>query len=62
MYEHILKTQRSFARKAEAVTNHRFEDLYYLICREDWMEVALARVLSNRGSRMFLSSEKGTIL
>lgn len=51
MYEHILKTQRSFARKAEAVTNHRFEDLYYLICREDWIRAALERVLANRGSR-----------
>ena len=51
MYEHILKTQRSFARKGEAVRNHRFEDLYYLICREDWIRTALERVLANRGSR-----------
>jgi len=51
MYEHILKTQRSFARKAEAVKDHRFEDLYYLICREDWIRAALEHVLSNRGSR-----------
>lgn len=51
MYEHILKTQRSFARKGEAVRNHRFNDLYYLICREDWIRAALERVLANRGSR-----------
>jgi RNA-directed DNA polymerase len=51
MYEHILKTQRSFARKAQANSEHRFEDLYHLICREDWIRVALEHVLSNTGAR-----------
>jgi RNA-directed DNA polymerase len=47
----ILKTQRSFARKAQAQREHRFEDLYHLICREDWIRAALQHVLSNTGSR-----------
>jgi RNA-directed DNA polymerase len=51
MYEHILKTQRSFARKAQARKEHRFGDLYHLICREDWIRAALEHVLSNVGSR-----------
>lgn len=47
----ILKTQRSFARKAQAVTDHCFEDLYHLLCRKEWMEAALKHVLSNKGAR-----------
>ena len=47
----ILKTQRSFARKAQAKKMHRFEDLYHLICREDWLRQALQHVLSNQGAR-----------
>ena len=47
----ILKTQRSFARKAQAKPDHRFEDLYHLICQPEWMETALKHVLSNKGAR-----------
>ena len=47
----ILKTQHSFARKAEAQPEHRFGDLYHLICRKDWIETALRHVLSNTGAR-----------
>jgi RNA-directed DNA polymerase len=47
----ILKTQRSFARKGENHKEHRFEDLYHLICREDWLWTALQHVLSNKGAR-----------
>lgn len=47
----ILKTQRSFARKAEAHPDHRFDDLYHLIYRWDWLETALQHVLSNKGAR-----------
>lgn len=47
----IRKTQESFARKAQAQPNHRFGDLYHLICREDWLLAALKEVLSNPGSR-----------
>jgi RNA-directed DNA polymerase len=47
----ILKTQRGFARKAVTHPEHRFGDLYHLICRKGWMETALAHVLSNKGAR-----------
>ena len=47
----ILKTQRSFARKALAQETHRFENLYHLICREDWITQALQHVLANQGAR-----------
>ena len=47
----ILKTQRSFARKANVHKEHRFEDLYHLMCREDWLWAALQHVLSNKGGR-----------
>ena len=47
----IRKTQESFARKAQMQPEHRFGDLYHLICREDWLRNALEKVLSNPGSR-----------
>jgi len=47
----IRKTQESFARKAQIQPEHRFGDLYHLICREDWIRNALEKVLSNPGSR-----------
>lgn len=47
----ILKTQRSFARKATTHPEHHFGDLYHLICRTGWIEAALAHVLSNTGAR-----------
>jgi RNA-directed DNA polymerase len=47
----IRKTQESFARKAQTQPEHRFGDLYHLICREDWLMTALGKVLSNPGSR-----------
>ncbi len=47
----ILKTQRSFARKALAQETHRFENLYHLICREDWITQALQHVLANQGAK-----------
>ena len=47
----IRKTQQSFARKAQAQPEHRFGDLYHLVCREDWLTAALGKVLSNPGSR-----------
>jgi len=47
----IRKTQESFARKAQTQPQHRFGDLYHLICREDWLRNALEKVLSNPGSR-----------
>lgn len=47
----ILKTQRSFARKAQASPTHQFQDLYHFLYRRDWLEAALQSVLSNRGAR-----------
>jgi group II intron reverse transcriptase/maturase len=51
MSDNILKTQRSFARKATTTPDHRFDDLYHLLKREDWIDVALDAVLRNTGSR-----------
>jgi len=47
----IRKTQESFARKAQTQPEHRFGDLYHLICSADWIRFALEKVLSNPGSR-----------
>jgi RNA-directed DNA polymerase len=47
----LRKTQESFARKAQAQPEHRFGDLYHLVCREDWLREALQAVLRNPGSR-----------
>lgn len=47
----IRKTQRSFARKALAKPEHQFQDVYHLICRLDWIIVALNHVLDNTGAR-----------
>jgi RNA-directed DNA polymerase len=47
----IRLTQKSFARKAQAEPEHRFQDLWHILCREDWIKTALARTLTNSGSR-----------
>lgn len=47
----IIKTQRSLARKATHNQTHQFEDLYRLMCREEWIRTALNQVLSNQGAR-----------
>jgi RNA-directed DNA polymerase len=47
----ILKTQQSFARKATAHPEHRFEDLYHLVCRTEWLTQALRHVLANKGAK-----------
>jgi len=47
----LRKTQESFARKAQAQPEHRFADLYHLVCQEDWLKEALNAVLRNAGSR-----------
>jgi group II intron reverse transcriptase/maturase len=51
MWDDVLKTQRSFARKAASHKEHRFENLYHLLKRDDWMNVALDAVLTNVGAR-----------
>ncbi len=47
----IIKTQRSLAKKAMYQPEHQFDHLYRLICREDWIQAALAAVLSHQGAR-----------
>jgi len=46
----IIKTQQGFARKAETNRTHRFEDLYHLLCKSEWIEEALQHVLDNDGA------------
>jgi RNA-directed DNA polymerase len=46
----INRTQHSFALKAKHLPEHRFKDLYHLICRKEWIEHALKAVLTNQGS------------
>lgn len=47
----IIKTQRSLATKAKYNPTHQFGDLYRLMCRVEWISVALTRVLANQGAR-----------
>jgi len=47
----IRLTQKSFARKAQAKPEHRFQDLWHILCREDWIKTALARTLTNSGAK-----------
>jgi RNA-directed DNA polymerase len=46
----INLTQHSFALKAKYHPEHRFRNLYHLICRQDWIEYALKAVLANEGA------------
>jgi len=47
----ITKTQQSFARKAAMQPDHQFTDVYHLLCREEWVRIALGAVLQNTSSR-----------
>jgi group II intron reverse transcriptase/maturase len=47
----ITKIQRYFARKAQAQPDYQFKDLYSLVWKADFLDLALTRVLANRGSR-----------
>lgn len=47
----IRKTQQAYARKAQARPDHRFDDLYHLLYRWDWLEVATQAVLQNTGAK-----------
>nr|MBC8445751.1 group II intron reverse transcriptase/maturase [Chloroflexota bacterium] len=47
----ITRIQRCFARKAKAQPTYRFRDLYSLVWKPSFLEVALNRVLANKGSR-----------
>jgi hypothetical protein len=46
----IIKAQQGLARKAETNRTHRFEDLYHLLCKSEWIEEALQHVLDNDGA------------
>ena len=47
----ITKIQRYFARKAQAQPDYQFKDLYSLVWKPGFLDLALTRVLANRGSR-----------
>jgi RNA-directed DNA polymerase len=47
----IIKTQHSLAIKAKYQLEHRFDHLYRLICRTDWIRSALSAVLANPGAK-----------
>jgi RNA-directed DNA polymerase len=47
----IIKAQQGLARKAQANKEHRFEDLYHLLWKREWIEAALWHVLNNDGSQ-----------
>jgi len=46
----IVRPQRLLAAKAWHDKTHRFNNIYYFICRRDWIEEALKQVLDNKGS------------
>jgi RNA-directed DNA polymerase len=46
----IIKAQQGLARKAQANRTHRFEELYHLLCKREWIEEALRHVLNNDGA------------
>ena len=47
----IIKAQQGLARKAQANKAHRFDDLYHLLCKREWIEEALQHVLNNDSSQ-----------
>jgi RNA-directed DNA polymerase len=46
----IGEIQRLLSFKAEKESNHRFEDLYGLLCNKDWLKLAHDYVAQNAGS------------
>ncbi len=46
----IGEMQKRLSLKAEQQPDHRFDDLFRLICREDWLMLAHDHVASNAGS------------
>jgi group II intron reverse transcriptase/maturase len=47
----VGEMQRLLSRKAEQAPNHRFDDLYSLLCHRDWLRLAHAYVEQNAGSK-----------
>lgn len=46
----IIKAQAGLARKAQTNPQHRFEHLYFLLCKREWIGEALQHVLTNAGA------------
>jgi len=47
----IGEMQRLLSLKAEKELNHKFSNLYSLVCREDWLRLACEYVAQNAGSK-----------
>ena len=47
----IGEMQKRLSLKAEQQPDHRFDDLFSLICREDWLMLAHDHVAGNAGSK-----------
>jgi RNA-directed DNA polymerase len=47
----IIKTRRSLARKALHYPTHQFDHLYRYLYQDEWIAVALAAVLTNKGAQ-----------
>jgi len=47
----IGEMQRLLSNKAEQSPIHRFDDLFNLVCDEDWLKVAHDHVADNAGSK-----------
>ena len=47
----IGEMQKRLSLKAEQQPDHRFDDLFSLICREDWLMLAHDHVAGNAGSQ-----------
>ena len=45
----VDEMQRKLSQKAEKEIEHQFENLYSLLCNEDWLRVAHKHVNTNRG-------------
>ena len=50
LLDNITIPQRLLAAKAWHDKTHQFDNVYYFICRQDWIEEALNQVLDNKGS------------
>jgi hypothetical protein len=47
----IGEMQRLLSVKAGREPNHKFDDLYNLVCQEDWLRLAYEHVRQNAGSK-----------
>jgi group II intron reverse transcriptase/maturase len=47
----IGEMQRALSLMAEKTPNHKFDDLYSLVCRKDWLRLACDYVAQNAGSK-----------